>query len=424
MQDLTPPDSVSIVIPAAKLTSLQPNVIAQMDDDQLCELHRRLHALYDEQDEELCQRLRRTHQYFRVELIQRGIDHAYLNALDGEGEAFDLSEKVQPEADTSHRDSVCLFFSIPDHLRPVLCCEDGEPPEALHMTVAFFGHINDWSDDQLAKLVRIVGEYASRSHPISGTVNGIGRFAAGPHSDAKDVVYRVVDAPELPQWRGELLECLSRCGIVPQADHGYVPHITVRYIDPKLVVELGPQDSHAIVFDTLICSIGPDEYYFMMGHDSDQPLQKVSSVEKLVVSEHPPSLFIRESDGPTYMIYGVALVPDEPDLDGDVFSAEVIRRACERFSTRPPADEKHRYENPELDVVESFIAPEGYSLAGHPIKAGSWIVGIKTDDPSVIDKVRNGTYTGLSIDGYAVVKSYIQDAHDTKIARNRRSASQ
>jgi 2'-5' RNA ligase len=115
---------------------------------------------------------------------------------------------------------------------------------------------------------------------------------------------------------------------------------------------------------------------------------------------------IRESGA---IIHGIALVPDEPDLDGDVFPAEVIADACQEFNKKLAenpelADEQHKIENPRLSIVDSFIAPEGYELDGLPIKPGSWIIGIRSDDPDVIDKVKSGDYRGLSIDGEALVK--------------------
>jgi len=111
-----------------------------------------------------------------------------------------------------------------------------------------------------------------------------------------------------------------------------------------------------------------------------------------------------EITSPDEIIYGVLLVPDEADLDGDRFPAEIISKACKDYSTRLEADEQHKFSNPDLEVTDSFISTDGYAINGHPVKPGSWVVGIRTKDQSVIDKVKSGDYRGLSIEGTAVMK--------------------
>jgi len=140
---------------------------------------------------------------------------------------------------------------------------------------------------------------------------------------------------------------------------------------------------------------------------SDKNVKKEEGLEKKIsidnIGYH--GLYIKESDQGDDIIYGVLLVPDEDDLDGDNFPAEVIARACTKYSDKLKADEQHKYANPELEVVDSFISPEGYNIDGNPVKTGSWVVGIKTDDQEVVRKVKSGEYKGLSVEGNAVVRS-------------------
>jgi hypothetical protein len=54
-------------------------------------------------------------------------------------------------------------------------------------------------------------------------------------------------------------------------------------------------------------------------------------------------------------------------------------------------------------VVESYIAPQDMKFDGQngpqEVKKGSWIIGIKVNDPVEWQKVLDGEYTGVSVGG-------------------------
>ena len=297
---------------------------------------------------------------------------------------------------------------------------------------------------------------------MSGNIGGTGRFAASNSSDGEDVMYRSVDLPDLPSWRQGLIEWLEDAGFPQKSEHGYIPHITIKYLAPEEDIEIGEQKQIPVEFHELMCQIGEKVYNFPLASLHMMKPNKwtdklMASQEKLHESRgtffhrrnsgtdilHDSGMGIHRDDGTSdvrsnndtimeaedgtdfagissgvdnsegnQIIYGVLIVPNEADLDGTIFSQEVINKACAEYSNTIQSDENHQdVNNPGLDIADSFIAPDGYEIDGHPVKPGSWIIGIRTNDPKVIEKVRNGDYKGLSIEGTASVeKRKIQES--------------
>lgn len=117
---------------------------------------------------------------------------------------------------------------------------------------------------------------------------------------------------------------------------------------------------------------------------------------------------------------GIVLVPDEPDLQGDVYDAPTVRRAADIFmadyqntglqhNVKPAAIEAFRDEHPELYngkilIVDSFVIPVemgDVTINGRVVKVGTWLMGHRWIDPALWADVKAGKYTGLSMGGFA-----------------------
>ncbi len=449
--------------PDTKLTAINPEKIARLKNADLIELHESLHGLYQLgrqlDDPEVCHRAEQMHRCYVHEMLQRSISHPYDDEMDKTvhvteaDEPIDMPNQSQPD---SHSDGIMLAFSISPEIAKKIATDDGEPPDELHMTIAYLGKTEDWDAEQLEQLPGIVSIYAANSKPMSGNISGSGRFAASDTSDSQDVLYRSVDLPDLPAWRQGLIDWLEGAGFSRQSEHGYTPHITIKYLQPDEAAEMGTQEIIPVEFDELVCKIGPKVYHFPLAglhlmkqntwadkllasqeklHESRAGMFSSNNIRStetsldgidlsdvherngLLGEEGEESeldreirniikqgLYIKESDITGPIVYGVLLVPDEPDLEGDQFSIDIIKSACEKYSNKLQVDEQHRFANPELEVVDSFIAPDGYTIEGNAVKPGSWVVGIRTEDQDVIDKIRRGDYRGLSIEGSATVR--------------------
>ena len=98
------------------------------------------------------------------------------------------------------------------------------------------------------------------------------------------------------------------------------------------------------------------------------------------------------------IVYGLFLVPDTADHDGDVISQEDIEKVAHGFvSDYRTIDEMHK-DVISADIVESAIAWEdGIEYYGKKLKKGTWFGAIKVHDKDVWEKVTGGTYKGFSV---------------------------
>lgn len=92
------------------------------------------------------------------------------------------------------------------------------------------------------------------------------------------------------------------------------------------------------------------------------------------------------------------------DHSGDVIDAEALgdfeKAAYDYVLDSREADEMHVKVTDVAKLVESFfLTPEKAQLFGLVTKRYGWIVGYKVTDEAVWAKIKDGTYTGMSIRG-------------------------
>lgn len=129
--------------------------------------------------------------------------------------------------DTSALAMVALF--VPPEVTDRLYIPGGETPEGMHVTLAFLGEIEKIKNVEEA-VRRAVQDLARQYPPLRGVINGIGRFIQ-THKDGMHAVYASPDLPGLPELRQALVARLAEVGCPQQSEHGFVPHITLNYVD-------------------------------------------------------------------------------------------------------------------------------------------------------------------------------------------------
>jgi hypothetical protein len=101
------------------------------------------------------------------------------------------------------------------------------------------------------------------------------------------------------------------------------------------------------------------------------------------------------------IVTGAALIPDNPDKEGDVVDAENVKHvAYDYLATHQKVDENHDRRAREHDVVESYVAPQEIEIGDDTVPEGTWIVSVRLGDEAW-QKVEKGLYTGFSVDGMA-----------------------
>lgn len=175
-----------------------------------------------------------------------------------------------PEPDYS--DGVALMLRVPSEAADQVDLL-GMDPENLHITVAYFGSIDDAElsssrDEFLAYGQQICAE----TMPFSVTLNGITRFSAD--GDDGDPLVVNADAPELEDLRRRALD---EAPIPPKRNHGYSPHMTIGYLDPSEENPVDRWDTLQVQLTEVVVAWGPDETTVRLG-DAQTQEQKMDVI--------------------------------------------------------------------------------------------------------------------------------------------------
>lgn len=135
---------------------------------------------------------------------------------------FVATLNVTAEADTS---GVMICLVPPRDLLEKLALADdpdAEPVDQMHITMAYLG---DGADLDRPTVEQAVEEWAVRWGPLTGRIGGYGIFL----NNEDKVLVALIDAPGLEKAREDLIDTLAAHGIVAADDHGYTPHLTLKY---------------------------------------------------------------------------------------------------------------------------------------------------------------------------------------------------
>lgn len=133
---------------------------------------------------------------------------------------------------------------VPTNIANKLCMAGGIPPHEMHVSLVY---IKDYPD--LESLLQITKLYTDQ-HPLLPImkIGGIGRFF---HED-EDVIYASIDAPTLSSFREGLVTHLTKFGVQYSNTHGFVPHVTMAYIDKSLPTpRLSPEAADSWVVSSI-----------------------------------------------------------------------------------------------------------------------------------------------------------------------------
>jgi hypothetical protein len=109
-------------------------------------------------------------------------------------------------------------------------------------------------------------------------------------------------------------------------------------------------------------------------------------------------------------VLGIVLEPDIVDAQNDTYSAEEIRGAFEKFAEqyRNVGLMHKQVINDRVAIVENYIAPADFQMGDTTIKKGTWLMGVRVNDPDLWSACKDGSITGFSIGGSAIRKPVSQ----------------
>ena len=103
-------------------------------------------------------------------------------------------------------------------------------------------------------------------------------------------------------------------------------------------------------------------------------------------------------------VLGIVLEPDIVDAQNDTYDADAIRGAFEKFAEeyRNVGLMHKQVINDKVKIVDNYIAPSDFQLGDTTIKKGTWLMGVRVQDPALWSEVKDGAITGFSIGGSAI----------------------
>lgn len=102
------------------------------------------------------------------------------------------------------------------------------------------------------------------------------------------------------------------------------------------------------------------------------------------------------------IVYGEVYSPFEVDTDGDAATPEEIEKAAHEFLSSGKVnniDLLHNFKATGSQVVESFMVEKGDPRG---FAEGSWVLGVKVNDPDLWNSVKDGKINGFSLAGQSI----------------------
>ena len=146
-------------------------------------------------------------------------------------EGYTAADLFQPDSDTDYP-SLMVAIPVPESVAAQLELPGGVPASQMHVTLAYCGDTNLLTDEAIAHAIICVHKVARWQRPLTGKINGVGRFYASPNSGGYDVLHAIVDVPGLGEFRTRLHQLMRDYGCPPLTQHDYNPHITLAYLEP------------------------------------------------------------------------------------------------------------------------------------------------------------------------------------------------
>ena len=117
--------------------------------------------------------------------------------------------------------SCMIALYPPPEVARSLAVPDGLSAKGMHVTIAYTGAAADVDPEALNKVAKSL---AGRPE-ISAMISGHARFTGGE----QDVIVALVDSPALETLRADAREALAAAGIPIPSEHGFTPHMSIRY---------------------------------------------------------------------------------------------------------------------------------------------------------------------------------------------------
>lgn len=160
---------------------------------------------------------------------------------------------VAPTPDYST--GVMIAVYPPSEQALALAIDGGVRPQDMHLTLAYYGDVGDVDADAVISVARAA---AARAFDFTARISGYARFAGYGDNGDTDIWVALLDSPDVDRLRLAVMASSANTGITIDRSHGYVPHITVAYLDPDAPSPAATVELPAIDITSLSTVIGAD----------------------------------------------------------------------------------------------------------------------------------------------------------------------
>ena len=141
---------------------------------------------------------------------------------------------------------------------------------------------------------------------------------------------------------------------------------------------------------------------------ADTSVKKASENGETEIVDVTMFVPIHKANAEEQTVTGVVLQPEVVDAQGDIMSAEVIRKAAHKFLADYNRVTKlglqHKDFKKQFELLESYIAPQELVIKSKTIRKDSWVMTVRVLESKIWQKVKDGKITGFSIGGKAKVR--------------------
>lgn len=233
------------------------------------------------------------------------------------------------------------------------------PAEELHLTLAYFGDIENTIYDQDMFMVTLA-DFASYAPVVWGEIHGIGRF----NNEGQHAFYATFNSDYLNRWREELAWAMPS-----DVSNAFIPHITLAYLPPDAPTPNVMPEREVIAFKNLALAWGGRVTEFpLQGMERDTAVEATNTLRQTLSvnaqnntddKEVPMSNKEQVTQEEEPEVTGTEQVQEEPVTNED--------EAVEETAVAPVADESAN-ESPDLaglvkQAVTEALAPFSEALA-------------------------------------------------------------
>jgi 2'-5' RNA ligase len=244
--------------------------------------------------------------------------------------------REQGIVDDAQQTGVMVAFYLPPTTANGLALTSDQVPEGsevlaaddLHITLAYLGKV----DDQIEPAESLFGplsELAKRTLPLTGKINGIGRFSAN-EGHGMEALHANVDIPSLTEFRQNVVRAVTDAGFFVSEEHGFSPHVTLAYVprQGQGAVDLDPPNMN-VTLDTLSLAWGDRVIAYTLGSGVMNESRQIVDVFDRSLSEAAV-----KPDGAGYILSGV-VIAEGLSANGNYYTEGALRSGIEVFRNKP-----------------------------------------------------------------------------------------